>query len=403
MEIVARRSLTVRVCGCLPWGTAAGHSTEAVVEPKGGDGPVKVVTVIGARPQFIKAAAVSPLLRQVATEVIVHTGQHYDFNMSDVFFEELGLPKPDYGLGIGSGSHGFQTGRMLEAVEEVLTAEKPDWVLVYGDTNSTLAGALAAVKLHIPVAHVEAGLRAFNRRMPEEINRVLTDHASDLLFPPTTAAMENLAREGLSNRAMLVGDVMADILFRVQSEVKGAQDLLEQWGVQPGKYTLLTLHRPANVDNPDRLRRILLALSGLDEPVLFPVHPRTRERIREYGLGQKVEARPFVCVIPFGYREMLVAEANARVIVTDSGGVQKEAYLLCIPCITLRRETEWVETVTSGWNVLLGGTVERLPEEVKRVTVPCHHPPVFGDGRAAERIVNGLLSADELIKERCQI
>lgn len=351
---------------------------------------MKVVTVVGARPQFIKAAAVSPLLRQVATELIVHTGQHYDFNMSDVFFEELELPKPDYNLGIGSGLHGFQTGRMLEAVEEVLIREKPDWVLVYGDTNSTLAGALAAAKLHIRVAHVEAGLRSFNREMPEEINRVLTDHASDLLFAPTRAAMDNLSREGLLNRAVLVGDVMADILFRIQPKLRYAQELLERWGVQPGNYVLLTLHRPSNVDEPERLHQILLALSRLEEPVLFPVHPRTQERIREFALGEIARAQPFRCVPPFGYYEMLAAEANARVIVTDSGGVQKEAYLLEVPCITLREETEWVETVEVGWNRLVGVRPGELLTALKQENRPDAHPSVFGDGHAAERVVQSL-------------
>lgn len=354
---------------------------------------MKVVTVVGARPQFIKAAAVSPLLREVATEVIVHTGQHYDSNMSDIFFEELELPKPDYNLGIGSGSHGFQTGRMLEAVEEVLITEKPDWVLVYGDTNSTLAGALAAAKLHIPVAHVEAGLRSFNRKMPEEINRVLTDHASDLLFAPTKVAMDNLSREGLLSRAVLVGDVMADILFRIRPKLRDAQDVLERWGVQPGKYALLTLHRASNVDDPERLRQILLALSQLGEPVLFPVHPRTQERIREFSLGKVVEVQPFKCVPPLGYREMLVAEANARVILTDSGGVQKEAYLLSVPCVTLREETEWVETVDSGWNRLADVESSEIITAVKQRKWPDAHPRLFGDGRAAQRVVQSLAGA----------
>lgn len=362
---------------------------------------MKVVTVVGARPQFIKAAAVSPLLRKVATEIIVHTGQHYDFNMSDIFFEELQLPKPDYNLGIGSGPHGAQTGRMLEAIEAVLMKEKPDWVLVYGDTNSTLAGALAAVKLHIRVGHVEAGLRSFNREMPEEINRILTDHASDLLFAPTKTAMDNLANEGLSSRAVLVGDVMADVLFQIQPKLKGAQEVLGRWGVQPGKYVLLTLHRPSNVDDPERLRQILLALSKLEEPVLFPIHPRTRERIREFDLSTIVEARPFKCVSPLGYGEMLVAEANARVILTDSGGVQKEAYLLSVPCVTLREETEWVETVEVGCNHLLGRDFKNLQSVVSQQILPAVHPSLFGDGDAAERVVDTLTNSSLGAKRGC--
>jgi len=350
---------------------------------------MKVVTVIGARPQFIKAAAVSPLLREVAMEIILHTGQHYDFEMSDVFFEQLKLPEPDYDLGIGSGSHGAQTGRMLEAVERILIVEKPDWVLVYGDTNSTLAGALAAAKLNIPVAHVEAGLRSFNREMPEEINRILVDHASNLLLAPTKMAIENLAREGLRSRAILVGDVMADILYRMQPSLEDAQELLEDWGVEPGGYVLLTLHRPSNVDNAERLRSILLNISSSVDLVLFPVHPRTQERIREFELGGFLERQPFRCVKPLGYREMLVAEANARVILTDSGGVQKEAYMLSVPCVTLREETEWVETTYSGWNVLIGDALGSIPKSSHRVR-PADHPRVFGEGDAGRKVVDAL-------------
>lgn len=350
---------------------------------------MKVVTVVGARPQFIKAAAVSPLLREVATEVVLHTGQHYDPSMSNIFFQELELPEPDYNLGVGSGSHGFQTARMLEAVEKILMMEKPDWVLVYGDTNSTLAGALAAVKLHIPVAHVEAGLRSFNREMPEEINRILVDQTSNLLLAPTKIAMENLAREGLGSRAMLVGDVMADILLRIQPRLKDAQGLLENWGIKPGNYVLLTLHRPSNVDEAERLSSILLTLSSFEDPVLFPVHPRTQERIRRFDLDRVVRREPFKCVKPFGYREMLVAEANARMILTDSGGVQKEAYLLSVPCVTLRHETEWVETVSSGWNVLAGVALDSVLESPSRAE-PIDHPAFFGEGDAGRRIVDAL-------------
>lgn len=352
---------------------------------------MRVVTVVGARPQFIKAAAISPLLREKATEVIVHTGQHYDFSMSDIFFQELELPTPDYNLGVGSGSHGAQTGRMLEAAEEVLMSEKPDWVIVYGDTNSTLAGALAAAKLHVRVAHVEAGLRSYVREMPEEINRVLTDHASDLLFAPTKTAMVNLTREGLGDRAILVGDVMADILMRIRPRLKGAQGLLENWGVESGRCVLLTLHRPSNVDDIKRLRSIVLALANLEEPVLFPIHPRTQERIREFGLEEIVEAEPFRCLSPLGYREMLMAEANSRVIVTDSGGVQKEAYLLRVPCVTLRQETEWVETVEVGWNTLVGSNAEDILRAIKDIPPP-EHPGVFGDGNASRRVVDLLCS-----------
>lgn len=351
-----------------------------------------MITIVGARPQFIKAAAVSPLLRQAAVEVIVHTGQHYDSNMSDVFFRELELAEPDYNLGIGSGTHGAQTGRMLEAVERVMVEEKPDWVLVYGDTNSTLAGALAAAKLGIPVAHVEAGLRSFNMEMPEEINRVVTDHLSRLLFAPTKTAMGNLAREGLAKRAILVGDVMADILFRIRPRLRNAHERLHGWGVQAGNYVLLTLHRPSNVDDAERLHSIIGDIARIEEPVLFPVHPRTRDRIRQFGLEGIVGCPPFRCVAPLGYHEMLIAEANARVVVTDSGGVQKEAYLLSVPCVTLRQETEWVETVETGWNRLVGTVGDALVTAIQERHMLDDHPDIFGDGHAAERVVCALTS-----------
>lgn len=354
---------------------------------------LKVLTVVGARPQFIKAAAVSPLLRRVATEVIVHTGQHYDFNMCEVFFDELALPKPDYNLNIGSGTHGVQTGRMLEAIEKVIIEEKPDWVLVYGDTNSTLAGALAAVKIHVPVAHVEAGLRSFDRLMPEEVNRILTDHASELLFAPTERAFRNLEHEGLSSRAVVVGDVMADMLLRMQPRLNNASDMLESWNLQPNKYILLTLHRPSNVDDPERLSRILSTLSVLKEPILFPVHPRTRERIREFNLMHLVATGPFRCIPPLSYIEMLVLEGSARLVVTDSGGIQKEAYLLGVPCVTLRKDTEWLETVEAGWNRLVDPGSEDLLLAIREHKGASGHPSLYGDGHAAERVVSILTTS----------
>ncbi|WP_243089948.1 non-hydrolyzing UDP-N-acetylglucosamine 2-epimerase [Thermus neutrinimicus] len=314
-----------------------------------------VVSVVGARPQFIKAAAVSRVLRATPglREVLVHTGQHHDDNMSRVFFEELEIPEPDYHLGIGGGTHGQNTGRMLEAIEGVLLKEKPDWVLVYGDTDSTLAGALAAAKLHIPVAHVEAGLRSFNRRMPEEINRVLTDHVSDLLFAPTETAVQNLLREGIpADKVHLVGDVMYDAALYYGEKAERESQILQRLNVAPKGYILATVHRAENTDDPVRLRVILEALAQVhrEVPVVFPVHPRTRKRAEAYGLEELLDR--MLTIEPVGYLDMVMLEKNARLIATDSGGVQKEAFFYRVPCATLRDETEWVELVESGWNRL---------------------------------------------------
>jgi UDP-N-acetylglucosamine 2-epimerase len=353
---------------------------------------MKVATIVGARPQFIKAAPVSRLLRAAAEEVLVHTGQHYDHQMSAVFFEELRIPEPDYDLGVGSGSHGWQTGQMLIRIEEVLQAEKPDWVLVYGDTNSTLAGALAAVKLQIPLAHVEAGLRSFNRQMPEEHNRVLTDHASDLLFCPTTTAMDNLRREGLGAVAHLVGDVMYDaVLFNAELAEKHST-VLDRLDLEPGEFALATVHRPRNTDDPERLGRIMAALAEIRLPVIFPVHPRTRRRLADAGLdpGPAFSDR-LRLVEPVGYLDMLALERNAGLILTDSGGVQKEAYFFAVPCLTLREETEWVETVEAGWNQLVGADPEAILDAASRFRPVGVPPRLFGDGGAAAGVVDLLL------------
>ena len=341
---------------------------------------MKILTVVGARPQFVKAAAVSGPLRAAHQEVLVHTGQHYDDELSAQFFRELELPKPDYELGIGSAAHGAQTGRMLERIEHVLLDERPDTVMVYGDTNSTLAGALAASKLHVPVAHVEAGLRSFNRGMPEEINRVLTDHVSTLLFCPSEAAAGNLTREGITGGVHVVGDVMADVFERVDVAANGAGERLSVHGVRAGEYLLATVHRAENVDQPERLRGILSAFESLGQPVLFPMHPRVRAALErmDYSPPPQVMLRP-----PVGYLDMILLERHARVVLTDSGGVQKEAFWAGVPCVTLRDETEWTETVEQGWNTLAGADRERIIAAVRGATVPHARAAIAPRGASA--------------------
>lgn len=353
-----------------------------------------VLTVVGARPQFIKAAPVSLELAAAGhSEFLVHTGQHYDYGMSQVFFEELGLREPDTNLGVGSGLHGRQTGQMLIQLEEVMKAQRPDWALVYGDTNSTLAGALAAVKLHIPVAHVEAGLRSFNRAMPEEHNRVLTDHCADLCFCPTQTAVDHLAHEGVTRGVHLVGDTMYDAMLQFGEVARSRSTILNRLGLEPKRYCLATVHRPYNTDNPESLSNIMAALAGIDEPVVFPVHPRTLKKIAEMdGYGITTWRPPNLLMIePVGYLDMLMLEQNARLILTDSGGMQKEAYFFGVPCITLRPETEWVETVAAGWNVLVGTNVDAIAAAVRRTDWPAFAPATaFGDGSAAHLIVSAL-------------
>jgi len=352
---------------------------------------MKVVSIVGARPQFIKAAPLSRELRKAHQEVMVHTGQHYDPSLSAVFFEELDIPRPDYNLGVGSASHGRQTGEMLARVEGVLIQEEPDWVLVYGDTNSTLAGALAAVKLHIPVAHVEAGLRSFNRRMPEEINRVLTDHISTLLFCPTETAVRNLAQEGLTEGVHNVGDVMYDAALHNSQLAEEKSRILEILGLRPKGYLLATVHRPDNTDIPHNLRSIVAALSSLEATVLLPLHPRTRKALQELGLTLGGNVR---VVEPVGYLAILILEKNARLILTDSGGIQKEAYFFAVPCVTLRQETEWVETVEAGWNVLVGADRRKIVETVRSFRPQGERANLFGDGQASVKMVE-ILSRGE--------
>jgi UDP-N-acetylglucosamine 2-epimerase (non-hydrolysing)/UDP-GlcNAc3NAcA epimerase len=341
---------------------------------------VRVLTVIGNRPQFVKAAAVSGPLRSRATEVMVHTGQHYDDSLSRVFFDELGLPRPEHRLDLGGGSNTAQTARMLDALEALLAAEAPDVVLVYGDTNSTLAGALAAAQARVPVAHVEAGMRSFDRAMPEELNRVLTDHASELLLVPSEAAAGNLRRESVAGRIEVVGDVMVDVARLVGPRVK----------VEREGHLLVTAHRAGNVDDPRRLARLVDLLNTLKGDVVFPLHPRTRARLEATGLlgalAGHVEILP-----PLGYLEFTALLRGATAVLTDSGGVQKEAYLAGVPCVTLRDTTEWTETVDAGWNTLVDLDAAAARAALDR-RPPAERPPLYGDGRAGERVVDALLS-----------
>lgn len=323
------------------------------------------------------------------SEIILHTGQHYDDRMSQVFFRELELPLPTFNLKVGSGSHGWQTAAMLSGIEEVLIKEKPDWVLVYGDTNSTLAGALAASKLRLPLAHVEAGLRSFNREMPEEHNRVLTDHCSDLLFCPTHTAVRNLAQEGITRDVERVGDTMYDAVLRYIPLARQRSAILEKLNLESKKYLLTTIHRPYNTDSPEVLKQLLMTLARLDEPVVFPVHPRTRRMLIEIARTHlSVLGAPNLCLIdPVGYLDMLALEMNARVILTDSGGIQKEAYMVGVPCVTLRPETEWVETVDAGWNTIAGTDPKRICAGILKNTRHLPRRQIFGSGDAAYRIV----------------
>ena len=437
---------------------------------------MKIATIIGARPQFIKAATISRAIAEhnrnapasAIEETLIHTGQHYDDDMSAIFFRELEIPEPKYNLNIGSGSHGMQTGQMLAAIEKVLIEEKPDWVLIYGDTNSTLAGALAAAKLHIPIAHVEAGLRSFNRHMPEEINRIVADQLSTLLLCPSQVAVNNLAAEGIGGNAMvrqahhdtfscpplegvgggspspntlpltpnviITGDVMADALQFAATKAAAQSDIVERLDLKPQGYILATVHRAENTDDPKRLSNIMAALSELAErePVILPLHPRTKKilertsnlehrtlnveprtlnieqsssvepRTLNIEQSSSVEPRtlnveprtlnierPSLRIIdPLGYFDIIALEGSARMLLTDSGGMQKEAYWLKVPCITLRDETEWVETVASGWNILTGADRDRIVTAVRSFKSPSDHPPLYGDGQAAEKILS---------------
>ena len=351
---------------------------------------MKILTVIGNRPQFIKAAAVSPRLRAGHEELLVHTGQHFDDELSTVFFTELGLPAPDLELGIALGSNSSQTARMLGALEPVVREAEPDAVLVYGDTNSTLAGALAGAQAGVAVAHVEAGMRSFDRAMPEELNRVLTDHASSLLLCSSAVALANLRQENVAGAVELVGDVMVDVAQSIQPRARERLDLVEARGLEPGGYLLATAHRAGNVDDPARLELLVELLSALPLPVLFTIHPRTRRRLDEADLlGRLQRSDRVITAPPLGYLETAALLSHARAVLTDSGGLQKEAYLAGVPCVTLRPNTEWVETVEQGWNVLVDLDAGAALRALER-PVPADHPALYGDGRAGERVLDAL-------------
>ena len=351
-----------------------------------------IATVIGNRPQFGKAAAVSRRVRERGHEEhIVHTGQHYDDELSRVFFEELRIPDPDRQLGVGSASAAVQTARMLEALEPVLSDLRPDLVMVYGDTNSTLAGALAGAQAPLPVAHVEAGMRSFDRSMPEELNRVLTDHASELLLCSTETAVANLRSEGIESGVHLVGDVMADVALAMAPVARERSGALGEHRVEPGRYVLVTAHRAGNVDDPGRLRRLVDLLLAIPLPVVFPVHPRTRARLEATGELERLEGSAQLRLTPpLGYLDVLALAAAARAVVTDSGGLQKEAYLLGVPCVTLRDTTEWVETVETGWNTLVDLDPEAAYAAVERPPPSEPRPELYGGGHAGERICDVL-------------
>ena len=349
---------------------------------------MKVLTIAGTRPQLVKIGAVSRVLRESFNEVLVNTGQHYDYKMAGVFFDELKIPKPDYDLGIGSDTHGRQTARMMIAVEEVVEKEKPDMILVYGDTNSTLAGATVAAKLHIPIIHIEAGLRSYNKRMPEEVNRILTDHISTMLFAPTDNAVKNLKSEGISEGVYQVGDVMYDaVLYNIG--LAEERYSIQDFGLIEKKYILGTIHRADNTDDSEKLKAILNAFAVVEEIVYLPLHPRTKKMIKESGYNDIIKNAGNIKVVePISYLEMLFLEKNAKAIVTDSGGVQKEAYFAKVPCLTLRDQTEWIETIETGWNQLVDPLKENLTIKLSALRPGKPVNNLYGDGHAAEKIVS---------------
>lgn len=345
---------------------------------------MRVLTVVGARPQFIKAAVVSRALRKSHREILLHTGQHFDADMSDVFFEELAIPAPDINLDVGSGTHAAQTAEMMVGIENAILEQKPDAVLVYGDTNSTLAGGLAAAKLNVPVVHVEAGLRSFNRRMPEEVNRLVVDHLSACLLCPSDVAVTNLAREGISRGVVVVGDVMADATAFASRQAATRSAATTRLSLENRGFVLATVHRADNTDDPERLARILRGFAAAGLPVVLPLHPRTRKAIENHRLQPASNVR---IVSPVGHLDMIQLTGSAAVVATDSGGLQKEAYWLGTPCVTLRGETEWVETVEAGWNVLVDADETRIADALRDFRPSTPRPALYGDGSAAAKCV----------------
>jgi UDP-GlcNAc3NAcA epimerase len=347
---------------------------------------MKIATIIGARPQFIKAAMVSMEIanRDIIEEIIIHTGQHFDKNMSHIFFEEMGIPEPNYNLNIHSLSHGAMTGRQIEGIEEILMKEKPDWILVYGDTNSTLAGALAAAKLHIPVAHVEAGLRSFNRNMPEEINRILCDQVSNLLLCPSETAVENLKNEGITKSVHNVGDVMYDAVLHFGQIAQNKSKILKKLNLESKQYILATVHRQENTDDPTRLKNIFSAFSEAPMSVVIPLHPRTKKKLAENKISLNGQIKT---IDPVGYLDMVALEKNAHIIATDSGGIQKEAYFYGVPCITLRDETEWVELVQLDVNQIVGASSKNIKAALDKKT-SFKNVEIYGDGKASKKIIS---------------
>jgi UDP-GlcNAc3NAcA epimerase len=352
---------------------------------------MKIVSIVGARPEFIQEKSVHLALKDAHREILVHTGQHYDYQMSQTFFDELHLPRPDYYLGVGSGTHAEQTAKILTTLEPVLMQESPDLVIVRGDTNSTLAGALVASKLGIPFAHIEAGERSFNRRMPEEVNRLVVDRLADLHFCVSQTAIQHLAAEGISGSVTWIGDVMLDALVEFLPLARARSSVLSRLGLRPKEYALVTVHRAGTVDVPERLERVVRVLNGIPETIVFPIHPHTRKSLERIGFrfGDHVHA-----IDPVGYLDMLALEENARLIATDSGGVQREAYSVQVPCLTLREETEWTETVSAGWNRLVGTDPDGITRGWFDFSPPKDHPPLFGDGTAGKRIAQVLQGMD---------
>jgi UDP-GlcNAc3NAcA epimerase len=346
---------------------------------------MKIVSIVGARPQFIKCAPVSKELRKNHHELLVHTGQHYDEEMSKLFFDELQIPKPEHNLGVGSGLHGKQTGEMLIEIEKILLDERPDVVLIYGDTNSTVAGALAAAKLHIAIGHVEAGLRSFDKSMPEEINRIVSDHVSDILFVPTITGVKNLKREGITNGVYHIGDVMYDALLNNIKIAEKKSDILKKLDLKKKEYLLATVHRPSNTDNKENLLSILEGFSEINEKIVFPIHPRTKKFIDNHNLKNKI-GKNILVIKPVGYLDFIMLEKNALKILTDSGGIQKEAYMLKVPCITLRENTEWVETVKDSWNILVGANKKKIVNATHNFLPKKKQKNYFGDGFASKKI-----------------